>query len=211
MTSTPATPLAAERPEPPQGRVTFEEFLTRSGAGLWAEWVDGEIVLMSPVSPEHQRLLQFIYKLLDAWVQARQLGEVFVAPIAMKLASRPSGREPDVLFISNANADRLRPTYLDGPADLVVEIMSPESEEQDRGAKFLEYEAGGVPEYWLLDPVRQEAYFYQRGADERYHLQPLDEDGRYHSAALAGFRLRPSWFWERPLPPTASVLTEISV
>ena len=206
MSSNPATPLA---PEPPRNKLSFEEFLAWSDGDCWAEWVDGEVVLMSPASPEHQRLLQFIYKLLDAWVQARRLGEVFVAPIAMKLASRPSGREPDLLFVANASADRLRETYLDGPADLVVEIISPESEERDRVTKFLEYEAGGVPEYWLLDPARREAYFYQRSADERYHLQVPGPDGRYQTAALAGFWLRPDWLWQRPLPPVAELLAEI--
>lgn len=209
MSSTPGTPLAPELPEPTRARVSFEEFLTEGDGETWAEWVDGEIIPMSPASAEHQRLLQWVYKLLDAWVQARQLGEVFVAPIAMKLATRPSGREPDILFIASVNADRLRSTYLDGPADLVVEIISPESEERDRGAKFVEYEAGGVPAYWLLDPTRRQAYFYQCDAEGHFQLQALDPDGRYHAAALPGFWLRPAWFWQRPLPPVAEVLLQI--
>ena len=209
MCSTPAAPLAPERPDPPPGRLTSEEFLAWSDEDTWAEWVDGEIVQLSPAAADHQHLLVFLVRLIGQYVEARQLGVVLVAPFLMRLATRPSGREPDLLFVAREHADRIQGTYLDGPADLVVEIMSPESEERDRGAKFVEYEAGGVPEYWLLDPVRQEAYFYQRSADGRYHLQPLGPDGRYHSAALPAFRLRPAWLWLRPLPPVPNVLAEI--
>src|SRR5262249_52820138 len=46
------------------------------------------------------------------------------------------GGEPDVLFVPAAHLDRLKPTYLDGPPDLTVEIVSPESAGPDRGDKF---------------------------------------------------------------------------
>lgn len=78
------------------------------------------------------------------------------------------GREPDLLFVAQEHLDRLQETYLDGPANLVVEVVSPESLARDRGAKFVEYEAGGVPEYWLLDPLRRWAEFYCLGEDGRY-------------------------------------------
>jgi Uma2 family endonuclease len=209
MNNTPTTPLVSERPDSPRGRVSFEEFLASSDEGSWAEWVDGEIVPMSPASLEHQRLLRFLLDLLGWFTDSRGLGEVIFAPFVMKLASRPSGREPDLLFVATANRERLRETHLDGPADLVVEIVSPESEERDRGAKFVEYEAGGVPEYWLVDPTRQEAYFYQRGADGLYHLRPLDAEGRYYSGVLSGFWLRPTWLWQRPLPAVGTIRAEI--
>jgi Uma2 family endonuclease len=85
----------------------------------------------------------------------------------MKLAQ--SGREPDLLFVAQTNLERLKETYLDGPADLVVEIVSPEGVGRDRGVKFYEYAQGGVPEYWLIDPQTEWAEFYRL------------EEGHYHS------------------------------
>jgi Uma2 family endonuclease len=180
-----------------------------AGEDTHAEWVDGEVVLMSPVNLEHQDLVGFLYALVLTYVQSRDLGRVFLAGVLMRLAMRPSGREPDLLFVSNAHADRLRPTYLDGPADLVVEIVSPDSDDRDRREKLLEYETAAIPEYWLIDPQRQEALIFQLAADGRYRRTEPDAEGRYQSTILPGFWLRIDWLWQRPLPRVAALAEQI--
>jgi Uma2 family endonuclease len=163
---------------------------------------------MSPVSKEHSDVGLFLLKLVGAFVEARSLGEVLYEPFQMKTGPDLPGRSPDILFVAKANLGRLHPTYLDGPGDLVVEIISPGSRAVDRGEKFYEYEQGGVPEYWLIDPQRQQAEFYQRGADGIYRLAPVDDEGRYYSRALDGLWLNVEWLWQRPLPSLLRVLKE---
>ena len=209
MSTTVTPPVDAPRRPPPPTPITFEEFLAWCDGETRAEWVDGEVVLLSPNSRTHQWTLDFLNDLVKTHVRTHRLGSVLFAPFLMRLPSRPSGREPDLLFVANAHADRLRETYLDGPADLVVEIVSPESDERDRGTKFVEYEAAGIPEYWLVDALREEAWFYQLGEDGRYHLGPIDPDGFYHSAVLPGFRLRVAWLWQRALPTLDEVARQI--
>jgi Uma2 family endonuclease len=109
-----------------------------------------------------------------------------------------SGREPDLLFVAEEHLTRLGNTYLDGPADLAVEVISPESVGRDRGEKFFEYEQAGVPEFWLLDPAHRRAEFYQLGDDGLYQLVAADEAGIYRSRVLPGFWLRVAWLWEPP-------------
>jgi len=185
--------------EPAQpGRMTYEEFLAWADEDTLAEWVDGEIIMTSPASLQHQSTSGFLFQLLSMFVETRQLGVVITAPYQMKLAR--SGREPDLLFVAGDHLHRLRPTYLDGPADLAVEIISPESVGRDRGEKFTEYEAGGVAEYWLLDPQRRWAEFYHL-EDERYRLAFAGASGQYDSAVLPGFWLRVEWLWQQPCPP----------
>src|SRR5688500_17078458 len=121
MSGTMTVPVGKDGPALPPAPVSFEAFLAWDAEGTRAEWVDGEIVLMTPNSLEHQRLLDFLNDLVKAHVRAHQLGEVFFAPILMRLPTRPSGREPDLVFVATAHADRLRATLIDGPADLVVE------------------------------------------------------------------------------------------
>ena len=110
------------------------------------------------------------------------------------------------MFVSNKNLSRLKETFLDGPADLVVEVISPESRARDRGDKFYEYEQGGVREYWLIDPVRKQAEFYQLGKDKLFHAIIVGEDGLYYSRVLKGLTLQVAWLWQEPLPPLMSVL-----
>lgn len=95
-----------------------------------------------------------------------------------------SSRAPDLLFVSNASLHRLKETYLDGAADLVVEVVSPESRARDWGEKFTEYEEAGVHEYWLIDPERKQAEFYQLGANGAYQLALVGSMGVYHSQVL---------------------------
>ncbi len=199
---------AGER-EPPPGKMTYEEFLAWADEDTLAEWVDGEVIMLSPASYQHQRLSDFLGAVLGIYVETCHLGQVLSAPFQMRLAL--SGREPDLLFVSEERMNIVRETYLDGAADLVVEIASPESVARDRGEKFVEYEIAGVSEYWLLDPERRRAEFYHLGADNNYQVALPDAEGVYHSKVVPGFWLRVEWLWERPLPPALDILRELKV
>lgn len=192
---------------PVSEKMSYEEFLDWADEDTLAEWVDGKAIMTSPASAKHQTLADFLLMVLSHYVQAHESGIVISAPFQMKLEH---GREPDLIFIANAHLDRLKTTYLDGPADLVVEIISPESAGRDRGEKFIEYEAGGVPEYWLIDPQRRWAEFYQLQG-ERYHLAYAGEQGEYHARALPDFWLRVEWLWQQPLPKVIDVLRIIGL
>jgi len=126
----------------------------------------------------------------------------------MKLEVRPSGREPDILFIARENLGRLKLNYLDGPANLAVEIISPESQSRDRGEKYYEYEEAGVEEYWLLDPTRKRAEFYRLGDNGIYARIVVADDGIFRSEVLKDLWLKVDWLWQEPLPPLMSVLKE---
>ncbi len=185
--------------------LTFEEFLTLYES-IHAEWIDGEVILMSPPTNKHQKLVGFLYALLQHLAEAHDAGDVFVAPFAMKVNER-RGREPDVLFIAKENLDRLKSSHLLGAADIAIEVISPESQTRDRGDKFYEYEQAGVREYWMFDQPRKRAEFYRLNAEGIYQLVPL-ENGIFRSEVLIGFWLRIEWLWQDPLPTLISVLRE---
>jgi Uma2 family endonuclease len=212
---TPAFPSAEERLRrrllevlqeplaPPQ--MTYAEFLAWADEDTCAEWVDGRIIMTSPASIQQQTVADFLLKVMGAYAETLVLGMVISAPFQMKLTN---GREPDLIFVAAEHVSRLRDTYLDGPADLVVEVVSPDSLGRDRGEKFTEYEAGGVPEYWLIDPQRRWAEFYQ--LDEDHYVQAFaGRQGEYHAAALPGFWLRVEWLWQERLPAVEDVLLQI--
>jgi Uma2 family endonuclease len=189
-------------------KMTYEEFLAWAEDGSHVEWVDGEVIPMSPVSQTHQLIANFLVALFQHFVENKQSGRVLSAPFQMKLETRPSGREPDVMYIASERLDLLKNAYLDGAADLAVEVISPESQARDRGDKFYEYERGGVREYWLIDPMRKQAEFYLRDEEGIYRLANIGDDGIFHSRVLDGLYLKVEWLWQEPLPTLLSVLKE---
>lgn len=198
---------------PHRRKMTYEEFLDWADEDTLAEWVaspgekTGGVVMYSPASKRHQRVGDFLTSVIGAFVEQRDLGIVLSAPFQMKLEQ--SGREPDLLFVTKAHLDRLKETYLDGPADLVVEIVSPESAGRDRGEKFYEYAQAGAPEYWLIDPQTAWVEFYHL-QEGRYHVAFSGNEGDYHSPVLPDFWLRVEWLWQDPLPHPVRALGEIA-
>jgi Uma2 family endonuclease len=180
--------------------MSWEEFVAWCDEDTWAEWVDGEVIVFRPASIGHQELMAFLIFLLRLFIRTHDLGRLLPAPTLMRLPSRPSGREPDVLFVAKQHADRVRSTWIEGPADLVVEIVSPESAARDWETKRAEYAAAGIPEYWVLDRDRQDAAFFQVGAHGRYTRAAVGAAGVYHSKVLPGFWLRVEWLWQLPTP-----------
>ena len=102
----------------------------------------------------------------------------------------------------------MRESYVDGPAALVVEIVSPDGDERARVDKLREYEAAGIPEYWRIDRRRREGFFYEFGPDGRYRRAPLDADGYHHEQVQSEFRLGIVWPWQRPLLRVIEVLSQ---
>lgn len=189
--------------------MTFEEYLKayNSVEGVRTEWVNGKVeVYQVSNNIKHQKLIGLLYLLLYHFLSRRAIGQVLLAGVPMKIEEIQHAREPDLLVILNEHSIRIKETYLDGVADIVIEIVSPESDERDHGKKFVEYEAAGVPEYWLLDPIRSETYVYTLGADGRYRLTARDAQGRLVSAVLPGFALDPELLWRETLPSGAEVI-----
>ncbi len=189
-------------------RMTFEEFLQFGGENRWAEWIDGEVIIMYSASTRHQEIVLFLAQVLGIYVRSKNSGDVFIAPFAMKLKAEKRGREPDLLFVSREKKHLIEPTFLNGAADLVVEVISPESIGRDRGDKFVEYESAGVREYWLIDYERNRAEFYELATDGLYRL--AQTDGTFHSKVLEGFFVREDWFWQENLP-TIEALKELKI
>ena len=201
-----ATVLEKHKTQLPAQTMTFEQFLSVVDEDDYAEWVDSAVVFKGTESAAHQDLLGLLGCLLKWHTEDHDAGEVLCSPFLMKLPQ--SARAPDLLFIAQASLTRLKEYYLDGPADLAIEIVSPESVLRDRGAKYAEYEAGGVREYWIIDADAKRADFFVLDGEGRYQRASPDDDGKYQSAVLLGFWVNVGWLWQSPLPPVRTVLKE---
>lgn len=189
--------------------MSFEEYLTRfnSVEGVFTEWVGGKVEV-SAVSNNtlHQEWIGILYMLFRLFLEQRSLGRVILAGLPMSFGDLKTARQPDLLIVLNEHLDRIQPTYLDGAADAVVEVISPESDARDRGAKFVQYESAGIKEYYLFDPIREEADLFRLGESGRYHRTELDAQGRFVSTVLPGFSFDPKILWRDQLPDTMEII-----
>ncbi|KAB2866623.1 MAG: Uma2 family endonuclease [Anaerolineae bacterium] len=184
--------------------IDFETYL-RDYAHLYAEWVDGRVFQMSTNSL-HNLLVRFLIAFFDRYLEMTGEGELRHETFVMRVTPTSNGRLPDLLVVRTEHLDRLHDTLVDGPADLVIEVVSPESTQRDRGEKFTEYEAGGVQEYWILDPERQETLFYVLGEDGHYHARRLEPDGTYHSVVLPQLTIQAEILLTEPIPSVSAAV-----
>ena len=130
---------------------SYGDFLDFCDEDTLAEWVNGKMEMYSPASYAHQDLAGWLTSVIRIYATTES-GVILPAPFQMKTERDLPGREPDIIFVRKENLGMLKETYLYGPADLAIEIVSEERLLRDRSEKFAEYEIGGVKEYWVLDP-----------------------------------------------------------
>lgn len=190
--------------------MSYEEFLTAFDEDTRAEWANGKAIVFMPPNTRHQDIIVFLATLLNMFVKLGRLGKVFVAPVELKLSPEGSAREPDLLFVAHEYQARITPQRIAGPADLVVEIILPESAARDRSDKFDEYQQAGVREYWIIDPRPglERVDFWTLNEQGKYRPVPA-ERGVYRSTVLPGFWLDAGWLWAEELPNPLHVLAQI--
>ena len=137
---------------PQQGGWSEDDYLNLDGGPL-VEFEHGFVEVLDSPTKEHQRIVQFLFVLLHAVVSQNTRGEVFVAPLPVRL--RPGKfREPDIVFV---DAGRAEYKGIPDGADLVVEVISAAADgrRRDMQVKFIEYAAAGIAEYWIIDPENE--------------------------------------------------------
>ena len=188
------------------GGWTLERYLAESPDNARWEDVRGEVIMYSPATAEHQRLVGFLYRFLQGYCEAKGWGEVLTGPAAVQLAPEVV-REPDVFVLAPEDALRAKGAPLPLRPVLVVEVISPSTRSLDLGEKAHDYAEAGVPEYWAVDPQRKELYLHEL-QQRAYRVQTLSE-GWVESTAVPGLRLRVEWLWQSILPAVSACLQEV--
>jgi len=142
---------ARARTWPEQGQWTYEDWLDLPDDGFKYEVIDGELHVTPAPSTAHQHVSARLHVAMANFVDARALGHVLAAPVGVRLPGQAVPLQPDLVFVPAARSDMIGPQHIDGVPDLLVEILSPSNWPFDRRDKLQAYQAGGVPEYWLVD------------------------------------------------------------
>ena len=150
-----------------------------------SEFINGEVIVHSPVKLRHNLASHNLSILLSTYVRKHGLGLVGHEKILVALTR--NDYEPDVCFFAAETARTLQPDQMIFPApNFVAEVLSPSTERADRGVKFEDYAAHGVGEYWLIDPENERLEQYLLEGDS-YQLAFKADNGVVASRVVAGF------------------------
>ncbi len=165
-----------------------EEFLSNIDEDSSAEFINGEIVYHSPVSWRHSQASGLLYRLLSFFVDKYDLGEVHHERVMLHFPR--NNYEPDIAFWTKEKAKNFKPgQLLFPPPDFVVEIISPSTEENDRGVKFIDYAFNEVGEYWIIDPEAETIEQYLNKGREFYLAKKFITGDFIRSFVIKGFKI----------------------
>lgn len=163
-----------------QTKVYTEEDYYNLPENTRAELIDGQIYYMSAPTRIHQKILGFLFNHITNYINSKDGScEVYPAPFAVKLFSNDDNTivEPDIFVICDKN--KLTDKGCSGAPDLVVEIVSPSTQQVDYGIKLFKYRTTGVREYWIINPITRtvnvfdfenEKGTYQYSFDDEIHV-----------------------------------------
>jgi Uma2 family endonuclease len=197
------------RPEKPaEDLVTVGEFFEMIPAEQKADLLSGVIYLASPESIRANDLTGFLTCLMAAYKDVRQVrGKVFIIRVAYCL-SRYTALEPDVGYVGPSRVHLIRRTFIRGGPDIAVEVVTRDSGYRDYVLKKRAYQKAGVSEYWIVDPIKDQAQFF-RLRNGVYELVALEDGHIFRSEALPGFWLDINWLLADPLPGVCQCLQQI--
>jgi Uma2 family endonuclease len=153
--------------QPSSVKFTYDDFVNFPDDGKRHEIIAGEHYVTPSPNTKHQAVVGNLHLSIAAYLKARQVGYVFMAPFDV-LFSDLDVVEPDLLYVSKARLDVLTTAHVRGAPDLCVEVLSIGTRRTDEITKRKLYERFGVEEYWVVDPDLDAIKIYRRAADSTF-------------------------------------------
>jgi len=187
-------------------RIEFREWLNPD---VKAEFINGEIIIHSPVKKQHWSASGLLSTLLTAFTNLHKLGKVGVEKVMITLTR--NDYEPDLVFFSREKAEQFTDDQVLFPApDLVVEILSKRTAKKDKTTKKDDYAYHGVREYWIIDASKQKVYQYilpTKNATEYFPAKVVQYGEYLKSVAVEGFEIPTSAIFDEEI--NVKVLREL--
>ncbi len=169
-------------------RYTYEDYLKTPDAQRY-ELIEGELNMTPSQIPNHQRIIKRIALLLENFITANNLGEVFFSPLDVYFDNE-NVFEPDILFISKERAHIIGEKNIQGAPDLVVEVLSESNAYHDLVKKKKIYARFGVKEYWIVDPLEKNVDIYSLSDSVFILERSYSESQVLESPLLVGLNIK---------------------
>jgi Uma2 family endonuclease len=197
-------PIAPSRP------LTENEFVAWCDEDIWAEWIDGQVVILPYATDFEADLFGWLVAVLRCYVEAHDAGRVMGCNFQVRFADQRRRRTPDLLYVDKSRLDQIHKYHFEGGPDLVIEIVTDESHTRDTREKYSEYQTAGVREYWMIAPFSQAVEVCGLSSDGTYRRLPIN-DGVIRSTVVPGFWLKTKWLWRESQPNIMDVLRDLAI
>ena len=159
------------------------------------ELIEGDLHMVPSPGPSHQDVVFALSRALHAFVEEKRLGKVMIAPLDVVLSDEDV-LQPDIMFVSTQRLSIITDRNINGPPDLVVEVLSPATAGRDRTIKRAMYLRFGVREYWIVDPAMRTVEVLRAGALEFETVRIYSEGAAAGSPVLDGLRVEVNSIFE---------------
>jgi Uma2 family endonuclease len=134
----------------PAGTWTYEDLFALPDDGRRYEIIEGELFEMPPPNLAHATVIANLIALLVPLIKAFG-GRWYTAPVGVFIAGA-NPVEPDIVVILPGGLARRERRGIEGPPDLVIEVLSSSNLNHDVVTKRVLYGQAGVREYWIVNP-----------------------------------------------------------
>ena len=132
---------------------TYEQWLDLDVEGR-TELIDGQVYLMADPTSRHQEIQTALIVQLAVFLEGKPC-QVYASPFGVRLnQNEDTAFEPDIVVLCDHSKRRDR--GCEGAPDMIIEILSPSTEKNDRVLKHEKYMKAAVREYWIVDPVNNQ-------------------------------------------------------
>src|SRR5262245_48556640 len=157
----------------PDRRLTYDDFLLFPDDGLRHEIIGGVHYVTAAPNLRHQDLIGRLYLAIGNFLAGHPgIGRVFLSPVDVVFTIHDVV-EPDLVFVAGDQKDILTEANIQGPPAIVVEILSKSTRSRDEKIKKQLFDRGGVREYWMVDPGRNQLIVHLRDVNGFHACTPL--------------------------------------
>ena len=155
----------------PAGSWIYEDLFSLPDDGRRYEIIEGELCEMPSPTSAHGVTIRNLMFLLGPVIEMLR-GWLLTAPLDVFFPGADPVQPDIVVLLPDSNAS-LVVRGIEGPPDLLVEVLSPSNRGPDLLTKHALYARAGVREYWIVDPMSR-----------TIEVLTLDRDA-FHTAQVA--------------------------
>jgi Uma2 family endonuclease len=175
--------------------LTYEDYAALPNDGRRYEIIEGEVFMSPSPKQKHQSVIVALTEILASHVRTENLGRIYVAPFDV-LLSEHDIVQPDLVFVSESRRAIITADNIQGVPDLVIEVLSPSSARLDVVTKKSIYARCGVPNYWIVDPDREQVELFELDGSNFRRTAMLEGNVRFGCKLFPKLRFPLGRLWK---------------